>query len=208
MIDLYTWDTPNGHKGRIALEECGLDYNLHPVNILIGETLTEDYRAISPSRRIPTVVDSDGPDGKPLTLIESGVILTYYAEKTGSSLYPTDPFERLEVDQWALHGQSTFPGWVNHLALFESRLEVDVPEAKKVFRQRSETLYATIDLHLGEHAYFACGTYTVADIAHFVWVNRHDQQKLDLSAYPNVQRWFEKILERPAIQRGLAIVGG
>jgi GSH-dependent disulfide-bond oxidoreductase len=213
VLDLYTWNTPNGHKGRIAAEESGLPYNLHAVDLTASENVTEGYRAISASRRIPTLTDSDGPGGQPITLIESGVILVYLAKKTGNGMYPgdlnpTDLRDQLEVDQWSLHGQATFGPGVTPIAHLESRIQGDNAGAKAFFRGRAERLYETLNLRLEGRPYLALGRYTVADVAHFTWVNRHRDQKIDLARYPNVKRWYESILARPAVQRGIALVGG
>jgi GST-like protein len=206
MLDLYTWNTPNGHKGRIAVEESGLPYNLHPVDLQAGANLTGDYRAISGSRRIPTLTDSDGPGGKPIRLIESGVIMVYLAKKTGSTLYPAGVRQRLEVDQWLLHGQATFGPGLTPIGHLENRIQGDNAGAKAFFRGRAERLYETLDLRLEGRPYIALERYTVADISHFTWVNRHAEQKIDLASYPNVNRWYETLLARPAVQKGLALV--
>lgn len=208
MLDLYTWNTPNGQKGRIAVEESGLPYNLHAVNLTAAENVRESYRAISGSRRIPTLVDSEGPGGKPITLIESGIILAYLAKKSGNGMYPTDPGEQLEVDQWAMHGQATFGPGLTPLGHLETRIPGDNAGAKAFFRGRAERLYDTLNLRLVNRPFVAINRYTVADVAHFTWVNRHADQKIDLGKYPNVKRWYEVILARPAVQRGLAVVGG
>ena len=206
MLDLYTWNTPNGHKGRIAVEESGLPYNLHPVNLQAAANITGQYHAISASRRIPTLVDSDGPGGKPITLIESGVILVYLAKKTGNGMYPSDPGEQLEVDQWSLHGQATFGPGVTPIGHLEHRVPGDNAGAKAFFRGRAERLYETLNLRLEGRSCIALDRYTVADVAHFTWVNRHTDQKIDLDRYPNVKRWYETIRARPAVQRGVALV--
>ncbi len=206
MLDLYTWNTPNGQKGRIAVEESGLPYNLHPVNLQAAANVTGEYHAISASRRIPTLVDSDGPGGKPLTLIESGVMLVYLAKKTGNGMYPDDPLEQIEVDQWAMHGQATFGPGVTPIGHLEHRIQGDNAGAKAFFRARSERLYQTLNLRLEGRPYVAIGRYTVADVPHFTWVNRHEDQLIDIAKYPNVKRWWESILARPAVQRGLAVV--
>lgn len=207
MLDLYTWNTPNGQKGRIAVEESGLPYNLHAVNLQAAENVTETYRAISASRRIPTLVDSEGPGGKPITLIESGVILVYLARKTGNGMYPEDPGEQLEVDQWSLHGQATFGPGLTPIGHLEHRIPGENAGAKAFFRGRALRLYETLNLRLQNRNYICLERYTVADVAHFTWVNRHDDQKIDLAQYPNVKRWYETILARPAVQRGIATVG-
>ena len=202
MLDLYYFPTPNGQKGRIMLEEVGLPYNLHLVNIRDGSNLSTDYRSVAPSRRIPTLVDSEGPGGKPLSIIESHVIMTYLAAKTNSPLYPTNAATRFLVDQWALHGQSTFGPTFANVTLFEKRFPEDVPAAKKHFGILGRRCFETIELHLQGKDYFV-GDYSIADIAHFTWVNRHAETGIDLANYPNVKRWFETIAARPQVQRGL-----
>jgi GSH-dependent disulfide-bond oxidoreductase len=207
MLDLYTWNTPNGQKGRIAVEESGLRYNLHPVDLQASENMTERYRAISASRRIPTLVDSDGPAGKTITLIESGVILVYLAKKTANGMYPTDLLDQLEVDQWSLHGQATFGPGLTPIGHLETRIQGDNAGAKAFFRGRAERLYETLNLRLDGRSYIALNHFTVADVAHFTSVNRYADQKIDLARYPNVRRWYETVLARPAVQRGIAVVG-
>ena len=202
MLHLHYFPTPNGQKGRIMLEEVGLAYELHLVDIRAGKNLGEDYRGLAPSRRIPTLVYTEGPGGKPLSIIESHVIMTYLAAKTNSPLYPTDPATRLQVDQWALHGQSTFGPTFANVTLFETRFPEDVPAAKKFFGTLGRRSLETIELHLTGKEYFV-GDYSIADIAHFTWVNRMDQANITFGEFPNVQRWFEKIAARPAVQRGL-----
>jgi GST-like protein len=203
MLDLHYAPTPNGQKGRIMVEEVGLPYNLKKVDIGAGANLGADYRAVAPSRRIPTLVDSDGPGGKPISIIESHVIMTYLAEKTKSPLYPTDPATRFQVDQWALHGQSTFGPTFANVTLFEVRFPEDVPSAKKHFGNLGRRCMETINLHLEGKNWFAGNAYSIADIAHFTWVNRFAQAKIDLDQYPNVKKWYETIAARPAVQRGL-----
>jgi GST-like protein len=207
MLDLYTWNTGNGRKGRIACEEAGLPYTLHAVNLQAGENMTDDFAAISSSRRIPVLVDSEGPGGAPITLIESGIILVYLAGKSGNGMYPTDPREQLEVDQWALHGQSTFQPGLSPIRHLLNRVPGDNQSAKDFWYKRAERLYETLNLRLDGRGYVALDRYTVADIPHFVAVDEHDSYNIDLGRYPNVQRWYETIRARPAVQRGMEEVG-
>jgi GST-like protein len=202
MLHLHYFATPNGQKARIMLEEVGLPYQLHLVDIRSGKNLAEDYRKVAPSRRIPTLVDTDGPGGRALTIIESHVIMTYLAAMTNSPLYPSDPTIRFEVDQWALHGQSTFGPTFANVTLFETRFPEDVPSAKTFFGTLGRRCLETIELHLAGKDYFV-GDYSIADIAHFTWVNRMDQANITFGDFPNVKRWFDKIAARPAVQRGL-----
>jgi GSH-dependent disulfide-bond oxidoreductase len=204
MYELHFAPTPNGHKARVMIEELGLPYELKKVDIgpQASQQLSPEYRKVSASRRIPALVDTEGPGGKPVTLIESHVIMTYLAAKTKSPLYPTDPATRLLVDQWALHGQSTFGPTMANLTLFEVRFPEDVPSAKKHFGNLGRRVFETIDLHLAGKEYFV-GDYSIADIAHLTWVNRYPQAKIDIAQYPNVKRWWDKVSVRPAVQRGL-----
>lgn len=207
MLDLYTWNTGNGRKGRIACEESGLPYTLHPINLQAGENMTDEFAAISSSRRIPVLVDSDGPDGAPITLIESGVILVYLARKAGNDMYPSEPREQIEVDQWALHGQSTFQTGLSPIRHLLNRVPGDNPTAVEFWQKRAERLYETLNLRLDGRDYVAVDRYTVADVPHFIAVQEHESCNIDLDRYPNVKRWYETILARPAVQRGLAEVG-
>ena len=202
MLELHYAPTPNGHKARVMIEELGLPYALKKVDLGQTQQLKPEYHALAPSRRIPTLVDPDGPGGKPVSIIESHVIMTYLAEKTDSPLYPKDTAKRFLVDQWALHGQSTFGPTLANLTLFEARFPEDVPSAKQHFGALGRRCFETIDLHLAGKEWFV-EDYSIADIAHFTWVNRYPQAKIDIGAYPNVKRWYEKIAARPAVQRGL-----
>jgi GST-like protein len=202
MLELYFAPTPNGTKARIMLEELGLPYTLKKVDLAKLQNLEPEYRSVAPHRRIPTLVDSDGPGGKPISVIESHVIMTYLADKTDSPLYPKDKATRLLVDQWALHGQASFGPTIGDVTLFEARFEEDVPSAKKHFGIRGRRAFETIDQHLAGKDYFA-GDYSIADIAHVTWVNRHATCKIDLADYPSVKRWWDKVSTRPAVQRGL-----
>jgi GST-like protein len=202
MIEFYTADTPNGHKGRIMLEEVGLDYNLHAVDLGKLEFLEPEFLKISPTRRVPVIQDPDGPDGGPVTVLESGVIMTYLADKVGSSLYPTDPARRRDVDQWALHGQATFGPLLSQSSLFESRMKEDVPAAKAWYGEVGRRLYQTIDLHLADNEYFS-GDYSIADIAHFTYAKRAKGQNIDLQPYAHVRRWLDQVGARPAVQAGI-----
>jgi len=206
MLDLYTWNTYNGRKGRIAVEESGLPYNLHPVNLAAQQNVTADYAALSRSRRIPTVVDSDGPGGEPITLIESGVILVYLSKKTGNGMYPSDPREQLEVDQWAMHGQATFGPGLTPIRHLELTLVDNNEGAKDFYRPRAEQLCGVLDRRLEGREYVCLDRYTVADVPHFSGVHAN-YPILDIDRFPNVKRWYETILTRPAVQRGLERVG-
>lgn len=203
MIDLYTWKTPNGRKISVMLEETGLPYRVHPIDIGRDEQFSEEFLRINPNNKIPAIVDPDGPDGKPITLFESGAILVYLAGKTGK-LLPTDTRGKYIALQWLMFqmgGVGPMFGQVHH---FLRAAPEEVPYAIERYTKEKDRLYGVLDQRLGEVEYLA-GEYSIADIATYPWVSRHDWQKTDLNRYPNVQRWYETIGARPAVQRGMAV---
>ena len=202
MIQLYTWGTPNGKKVSIMLEEVGLPYEVHAVNLTKGDQLKPEYLAVNPNNKIPSIIDSDGPGGKPLKLFESGAILLYLAEKTGKFL-PLDPAKRYETIQWLMFqmgGVGPMFGQANYFY----RLEEKVPYAIERFYKEAVRLYKVIDKELGERKYLA-GDYSIADIATYPWVGRHDGHNVKLEECPNVKRWFDEISARAAVKRGMEV---
>jgi GST-like protein len=202
MIQLYTWGTPNGKKVSIMLEEVGLPYAVHPINLQQGDQFKPEYLALNPNNKIPTIVDDDGPDGKPLTLFESGAILMYLAEKSGQ-LWPADTRQRYTVIQWLMFqmgGIGPMFGQANYFY----RLEEKVPYAIERFHKEARRLYNVLDQELGRRDYLA-GDYSIADIATYPWVGRHEMHHVKLEEYPNVKRWFDAISKRPAVQRGMEV---
>ena len=202
MIQLYTWDTPNGKKVSIMLEEIGLPYEVHPVNLQKGEQFTPEYLAINPNNKIPAIVDPDGPGGEPFKLFESGAILMYLAEKSGK-LCPQETRKRYAVIQWLMFqmgGVGPMFGQANHFF----RLQEKVPYAIERFRKEALRLYGVLDKELGQREYLA-GEYSIADIATYPWVWRHDVHQVKLEEYPNVKRWYDAIAARPAVKRGMEI---
>jgi len=202
MIQLYTWDTPNGKKVSIMLEEIGLPYEVHPVNLRQGEQMKPEYLAINPNNKIPAIIDTDGPGGKPFTLFESGAILMYLAEKTGK-LWPQDLRKRYEVIQWLMF-QMGGVGPIFGQANFFFRLQEKVPYAIERFRKEALRLYNVLDKELGQREYLA-GEYSIADIATYPWVWRHEVHQVKLEEFPNVKRWFDALSARPAVKRGMEI---
>ncbi|MGH7816407.1 MAG: glutathione S-transferase family protein, partial [Candidatus Binatia bacterium] len=199
---LYTWGTPNGKKASIMLEEVGLPYEVHPINLGQGDQMKPEYLAINPSNKIPAIIDSDGPDGKPFKLFESGAILMYLAEKSGK-LWPADLAERYTIFQWLMFqmgGVGPMFGQANYFY----RMEETVPYAIERFYKEAVRLYNVLDRQLGASEYLA-GAYSIADIATYPWVWRHDGHHVKLEEFPNVKRWFDKISERPAVKRGMEI---
>jgi GST-like protein len=203
VIDLYTWSTPNGRKVSIMLEECALPYRVHPINIGKGEQFAPDFLAINPNNRIPAIVDSEGPDGKPLPLFESGAILIYLAEKTGK-LMPRDPRTRLICLQWLMFqmgGVGPMFGQAHH---FLRSAKEQVPYGIKRYTDETRRLYGVLQKRLSEAEYVA-DEYSIADIATFPWVARFEWHKVDLADFPAVKRWFDTINARPAVQKGMAV---
>lgn len=203
MIDLYTWSTPNGRKVSIMLEELGLPYSVHVIDIGKGEQFAPGFVAISPNGKIPAIVDHEGPGGKPYPLFESGAILLYLAEKAGR-LIPTDLAQRFEVIQWLMFqmgGVGPMFGQTHH---FLRAAPEPVPYAIERYSKETRRLYGVLDRHLGDREWL--GTeYSVADIATFPWTARHEWHKVDLADFPNVKRWYERIAARPAVERGMKV---
>ena len=203
MIDLYTWSTPNGRKVSIMLEECALAYRVHPINIGKGEQFAPDFLAINPNNRIPAIVDSEGPDGKPLPLFESGAILIYLAEKTGK-LMPRDPRTRLICLQWLMFqmgGVGPMFGQAHH---FLRSAKEQVPYGIKRYTDETRRLYGVLQKRLSDAEYLA-DEYSIADIATFPWVARFEWHKVDLNDFPAVKRWFDRINARRAVPKGMAV---
>ncbi|HWO43139.1 MAG TPA: glutathione S-transferase N-terminal domain-containing protein [Candidatus Eisenbacteria bacterium] len=202
MIQLYTWGTPNGKKVSIMLEEIGMPYEVHPVDLSKGEQFRPEYLAINPNNKIPAIIDSDGPGGKPLKLFESGAILMYLAERSGK-LLPADPRQRYEVIQWLMFqmgGIGPMFGQANHFF----RLQERVPYAIERFHKEALRLYGVLDRQLAQKAYLGA-EYSIADIATYPWVGRHEIHHVRLEEFPNVKRWYDTISARPAVQRGMAV---
>ncbi len=206
MIDLYTWGTPNGRKVSVMLEECGLAYNVHPIDIGKGDQFKPAFVAIDPNSKIPAVVDSEGPDGKPFSLFESGAILIYLSAKTGKFL-PDSASGKYVALQWLMFqmgGVGPFFGQVHH---FLRAAKEPVPYAIDRYVKEKDRLYGVLDKRLGEAQYLAGDEYTIADIATYPWVARYEWHKTDLNQFPNVKRWFDAISQRPAVQRGMKVPG-
>jgi len=208
MIDLYTWGTPNGKKVSIMLEEVGLEYATHPINILKDEQFAPSFLKISPNNKIPAIVDPNGPSGTPISIFESGAILIYLAEKTDSALLPHNERKRMDTLQWLMFqmgGLGPMLGQANHFLKFAAE---DVPYGKNRYRTEAHRIYGVMDQRLGEVAYVAGDDYSIADIATYPWIMRWEWHEIDLEAQcPNVWRWMNAITSRPAVQRGMAVPG-
>ncbi len=204
MIDLYYWPTPNGHKASIMLEECGLPYRLRPVNILRGEQFRPAFLRINPNHKIPAIVDRDGPDGRPLALFESGAILQYLAEKSAMFL-PSAARERYIVLQWLAFQIANVGPMFGQCGHFLGYAPRKIPYAIERYRNETLRLYGVMDRRL-RRARFLAGDYSIADIATWPWVRVRWLHRIDLEDFPRVRRWYETIEQRPAVQRGVALL--
>jgi GST-like protein len=203
LIDLYTWSTPNGRKVSIMLEEIGLKYSVHPIDIGKGDQHKAEFVRISPNSKIPAIVDHDGPEGTPFALFESGAILIYLAEKSGQ-LLPTSPVARYQAIQWLMFqmgGVGPMFGQVHH---FLRAAPEPVPYAIERYGKETRRLYGVLNRHLAANEYLSL-EYSVADIATYPWVARHEWHKVDLRDFANVKRWYDSIAARPAVQRGMKV---
>ena len=201
MIDLYYWTTPNGHKVTLFLEEAGLPYRVHGVNIGKGEQFTPEFLAIAPNNRIPAIVDNDpAGGGDPVSLFESGAILLYLAEKTGQFI-PSDLHGRAEVLQWLfwqMGGLGPMAGQNHH---FSGYAPEKIPYAIDRYVKETNRLYGVLDKRLADRAFVAGDDYSIADMASYPWIVPYENQGQDLNDFPNLKRWFEAIEARPATIR-------
>ena len=202
-IDLHYWPTPNGWKITIMLEETGLPYSVIPVNIGKGDQFKPEFLAISPNNRMPAIVDPDGPDGKPISVFESGAILQYLGRKTGK-FYPSDERARVEVDQWLfwqMGGLGPMAGQLNH---FRHYARETLDYAIKRYDDEVNRLYGVMNMWLKDRPFLA-GKYSIADMACVGWANQWQRQGQDIEHFPHLKRWLETVKVRPAVKRGMAL---
>jgi GST-like protein len=204
-IDLYYWPTPNGWKISIALEEMGLPYNVIPVNISKGDQFKPEFLAFSPNNRMPAIIDPEGPDGKPISVFESGAILQYLGRKTGL-FYPSDERGRVNVEQWLMWQMGGFGPMLGQNHHFNHYAPEKIPYAMERYTKETNRLYGVLDRQLGKHA-FVAGDYSIADMAMVGWAKLWERQGQNIADFPNVKRWLDTLLARPAVQRGLAVAG-
>ena len=205
MIQVYSWATPNGHKVHIMLEECALPYRTVAVNIGAGDQFKRDFLAISPNNKVPAIVDPSGPDGKPISLFESGAILMYLASKTGRFM-PSDLRARWEMLQWLMFqmgGVGPMLGQAHHFRLYAPE---KVPYAIERYSNEAKRLYGVMNTHLAKTKYFAGGEYSIADMAIFPWLRSWKNQGIDWDDYPHLRGWFDEIGARPAVMRGVEVL--
>ena len=203
-IQLYAFDTPNGRKISVALEEMGLPYDVHVVDITKGEQNNPAFLKISPNNKIPAIIDSDGPKGCPISVFESGAILIYLAEKTGRFL-PKETAARVAVFEWLMFQMGGFgpiPGQVHHFIALED--ETERRYGLRRYMAETRRLYGVMDRRLADHEYFA-GALSIADFAILGWAWRHGKHQVDLADFPQVQRWYASLMARPAVARGFAV---
>ncbi|WP_211451502.1 glutathione binding-like protein [Collimonas antrihumi] len=205
MIDVYSWATPNGHKVHILLEELGLPYRVHAVDIGAGDQFKPDFLSISPNNKIPAIVDADGPDGKPISLFESGAILVYLAGKSGKFLGHTDR-EKFNTLQWLMFqmgGVGPMLGQTHHFRIYAPE---KIEYAVNRYTNEAKRIYGVIDKQLSQHHYLAGNEYTIADIATFPWIRSWKNQGIELGDFPHLKAWFDTISARPAVKRGVEVL--
>jgi len=205
MLEVYSWPTPNGHKVHVMLEECGLKYRAHPVNIGAGEQFATDFLAISPNNKIPAITDPDGPDGQPISLFESGAILLYLAGKTGRFL-PESTSAKYEVLQWLMFqmgGVGPMLGQAHHFRIYAPE---KVPYAIERYTNEAKRLYGVMNKRLANSRYLGGPDYSIADIAVFPWLRSWKNQGIDWNDHPHLKGWFDEISARPAVQRGVEVL--
>ena len=209
MLDVYSWATPNGHKVHIMLEECGLrlgrDWLAHPINIGQGDQFKPEFLKISPNNKIPALVDPQGPDGKPISLFESGAILLYLASKTGKFL-PKSDRAKFEVLQWLMFqmgGVGPMLGQAHHFRIYAPE---KIDYAYNRYTNEAKRLYGVMNKQLQKTKFIAGNTYSIADIAIFPWLRSWQNQGIDWADYPHLKAWFDLISARPAVQRGVQVL--
>ncbi len=202
-IELYYWATPNGRKVSIMLEELNLPYNTHFIDILNDEQFAPEFLKISPNNRIPAIVDPEGPGGGPISVFESAAILKYLGEKF-DRFYPADWRQRVQVDEWLFWQMGGFGPMLGQAHHFLEFAKEKVPYAIERYHTEAKRLYGVIDRRL-EKRDFLAGEYSIADIACVGWANSYERQRIDLNKFPNVKIWYERLLDRPAVKRGLAL---
>lgn len=205
MIDVYSWFTPNGQKVHIMLQEIGLSYKIHAVNIQKNEQFKPEFLAIAPNNKIPAIVDSDGPDGKPLTLFESGAILLYLAGKTGK-LLGNNNHDRYQVLQWVMFQMAGFGPMLGQANHFINVAPEKIDYAINRFTTEAERLYSVLDKQLAKHSYVAGDFYSIADIAIYPWVHAWKRQGIQLANYPHISQWYETVGARDGVRMGMTVL--
>ncbi len=205
-IDVYSWPTPNGHKVHIALEELGLPYTVHAINIGAGDQFLPDFLTISPNNKIPAILDPDGPDGKPFPVFESGAILIYLADKTGRLIGKPGSSERytqLQWLMWQMGGLGPMLGQAHHFRQYApEKIQYGIDR----YTSEANRLYRVLDKRLSEARFLGGDSYSIADIVAWPWMRYPDRQGVDTATLPHFKRWFAEIAARPAVQRGVEVL--
>ena len=205
MIEVYSWATPNGHKVHIMLEECGLPYHVTAIDIGAGDQFKPEFLAISPNNRIPAIVDPHGPDGKPISIFESGAILLYLAAKAGK-LLPAETRAKYGVLEWLMFqmgGVGPMLGQAHHFRLYAPE---KIPYAVDRYTNEAKRLYGVMNKRLANSRYIAGPEYTIADISIFPWLRSWKNQGIDWNDHPHLKGWFDEIAARPAVKRGVEVL--
>jgi len=203
MIELYTWSTPNGRKVSIMLEECALPYNVHKINIGTNrEQFTPEYLKINPNGKIPSIVDPEGPGGKPISMMESGAILIYLADKTGKFFPEKSRYQVLQWLMFQMGGVGPMFGQAHH---FMRAKKDEVPYGSERYGNEAKRLYGVMERQLEANEYLSGRDYTIADIATYPWVARHEWHRVDLGQFPSVKRWYDALGARPAVAKGMSV---
>jgi len=205
MIEVYSWPTPNGHKVHIMLEECSLPYRVIPVDIGAGNQFQASFLAISPNNKIPAIIDPDGPDGKPISLFESGAILLYLSGKTGK-LLPIATRAKYEVLEWLMFqmgGVGPMLGQAHHFRIYAPE---KIEYAVNRYTNEARRLYGVMNKRLAASTYIGGPEYSIADIAIFPWLRSWKNQGIDWNDFPHLKGWFDEVAKRPAVQRGLEVM--
>ena len=206
MLEVYTWPTPNGHKVHIALEELGLQYKVIPVDIGAGDQFKPEFLKITPNHRIPAIVDSDGPGGKPFTLFESAAILIYLSERNGGRLIPKEPIGRYKCLEWMMFQMGGVGPMFGHWNHFASYAVEKIPYAIERYTNEVKRLHRVLEHRLAVSHWLAGDEYSMADIITFPWIRGAERRNIDLADYPSVKRWHDEMAARPAVQRGVAVL--
>jgi GST-like protein len=205
LIDLYTWPTPNGHKVHIMLEETGLDYKVHPIDIGAGEQFKPEFLAISPNNKIPAMLDSDGPGGKRMALAESGAMLFYLASKTGKFL-PKDLRARWDVMQWVMFQMGHIGPMLGQAHHFLQYAPEKIEYAMNRYRNEASRLYGVLDKRVQGNEWIAGNEYSIADMSIMPWLRFPERQGVNIDDFPHLKKWRDKIAGRPAVKKALEVL--
>jgi GSH-dependent disulfide-bond oxidoreductase len=202
-IELNYWPTPNGHKITIMLEECGLAYEIKPVNIGRGDQFKPEFLAIAPNNRMPAIIDPEGPGGTPIAIFESGAILQYLGRKTGK-FYPQQERARVEVEQWLYWQMANLGPNCGQAHHFRNYAEEKIAYAIDRYTNEVNRLYGVMDTRLKDRPFLA-GDYSIADMASYPWVRPYKNQGQDIAEFPNLEKWFQRIHDRPGVSKAVRV---